>query len=62
MSNIFIPVKTERISPSEYLLAVKSERANIEKSTFIPPKLGDGSFGKFEVTYRFAKLRPANAA
>lgn len=53
-----MPVKKEQISAEDYLGLIKLDRSNIERTDFIPPKLGDGTFGKFEVTYRFAKFKP----
>lgn len=55
-----VPVRQETMNPAQYLEAVKTDRSNIEQVRFIPPKLGDGTFGKFVVTYRFMKLRPTH--
>ena len=55
-----VPVRQEIMNPAQYLEAVKTDRSNIEQVRFIPPTLGDGSFGKFVVTYRFMKLRPTH--
>ncbi len=57
MNAIFLkPVKTERLTPNEFIKLFDAPN-NIEKSRFIPPKIGDGTFGSFEVTYRFAELK-----
>jgi hypothetical protein len=53
-----MPVKQEVLSPQQYLESVKADRQNIERAIFIPPVIGDGTFGKFVVTYRFMTLRP----
>jgi hypothetical protein len=50
------PIKTERLTPDQFIKTVETSK-NIEKSRFIPPKIGDGTFGAFEVTYRFAELK-----
>ncbi|MDP3875873.1 MAG: hypothetical protein Q8Q50_02720 [Methylobacter sp.] len=48
---ILRPVKTEQLTAVQFL-RVSGKSHNIEKSRFIPPKLGDNDFGRFEVTYR----------
>lgn len=48
-------VKKEVISPREFLSIPKSE---IEKSIFIPPRLGSNSFGKFKVEYKHTRYKP----
>lgn len=58
-TKLLIPVRQEALSPAQYLETVKADRQNIEKVVFVPPALGDGTFGKFLVTYRFMPLRHA---
>lgn len=55
-----IPIKQEIVSAKQFLENVRSDRGNIESVKFIAPRLGDGSFGKYLVTYRFSKLARAN--
>jgi len=53
-------VKEERLSANQFVVAAKSDRSNIERVVFVPPKIGDGTFGEFLVTYKFSKLKRSN--
>jgi hypothetical protein len=53
---MFEPVKKELISPQEYK-DTALHNSNIERAQFIPPKIGDGTFGCFEVVYKTPVLR-----
>ncbi len=55
--NVFIPIKEEVILPDEFIKLVESQRDNIESSKFIPPKIGDSSFGEMSVTYKHPVLK-----
>lgn len=46
------PIKTEILSPSQYLEMNISEKRNVQSVKVIPPKLGEDHYGKFEVTYK----------
>lgn len=47
-----IPVRRETVSPRVFLRLVADEPDAIRESHFLPPKLGDGTFGAVSVTYR----------
>lgn len=47
------PVLVEKVSTKEYLRLMKTSERNIKRSTFIPPKLGDKHFGRFEIEYKY---------
>ena len=49
--DIYVPVKTERVSAQEYLTISTQQKTNIAKARFIAPKVGDRSFGFFEIEY-----------
>lgn len=55
-----IPKKVEALTASQFLSQIKSDRSNIESVKYVAPKIGDGTFGEFVVTYKFAKLTPAH--
>lgn len=55
-SMLLRPIKTERLTAIKFL-EISEKSNNIEKSRFIPPKLGSKGFGKFEVTYRIPELK-----
>lgn len=46
------PVRSERLSPREYLRTQKERPGTIEKAEFILPRLGEKGFGHFMVRYR----------
>ena len=52
------PVKARRLSPQQYLSEVKknSFNNNVERVQFIPPQIGKGGFGQFQVTYKMPVL------
>lgn len=54
---IHTPVRSEILSPEEYLKVAKSDSNTIKRSRFIPPRIGDRTFGKVEVTYKHPRLR-----
>lgn len=45
-------VNEEIIDPRDYLKLSESDRAKIETSQIIPPRLGDGTFGKIKIRYQ----------
>ncbi|WP_139225787.1 hypothetical protein [Paracidovorax konjaci] len=56
---VLVPRRVERMSAEEFLVLVDSDRLNIAKSRFVPPKLGSKDFGRFEVQYKVPVLKPA---
>lgn len=52
-------VKKEVMSPQDFLRVQKSEPGSIKTASFLPPRIGQKSFGAFEVEYRHSKLIPA---
>lgn len=52
------PVRREVIGAKEFLRLTKEASPMIERSRFIPPKLGSNNFGEFEVVYSVPMLRP----
>lgn len=47
------PVEEEYIDPKDYLAMSEQDRAKIEFTRIVPSKLGDGTFGKILVKYRY---------
>jgi hypothetical protein len=45
------------VSASKFLGKVKTERFNIKSTRFIPPKLGEKSFGNFYIEYYYAPAK-----
>lgn len=56
----YVPVKTERVSAQEYLTISMQQRTNIAKARFIAPKIGDRTFGTFEVEYQRPILKASS--
>lgn len=57
MNNILLrPIKTEQVTAIQFLIITEKSN-NIEKSRFIPPRVGSNDFGKFEITYRIPELK-----
>ena len=52
--------KEEVMTPERFIALVNQDRRVIEKSQFIPPKLGGKGFGMVRVTYRNARLKRVN--
>ncbi|MBA3009719.1 MAG: hypothetical protein KKF12_12275 [Proteobacteria bacterium] len=42
-------IKRKKISPNRYLKLSAKEKGNIEKCSFVAPKLGESGFGFFEI-------------
>lgn len=55
------PVKEEFLRPEEFLELVEKNPALIERSTFMPPKLGGKGFGSIHVQYSRPRYRPMTA-
>lgn len=54
------PINKEVVSSKEFLIILEEEKDNIKKTRFVSPKLGGGNmFGRFEVEYKYSKLREA---
>ncbi|MDD9797911.1 MAG: hypothetical protein OXT03_02205 [Alphaproteobacteria bacterium] len=52
ISDYFWEESTETVSAEEFLKILETRRHTIESTRFIPPKLGDKHFGKFEIKRR----------
>nr|DAW61840.1 MAG TPA: hypothetical protein [Caudoviricetes sp.] len=50
----YIPTKVRTLSPKQYLAEVKKNSVvnNIDSVKFIPPQIGKGGYGTFQVTYK----------
>jgi hypothetical protein len=46
------PIKSEKLTPQEFMNLSPLEKANIENSRIIPPVLGELDFGSIEVNYK----------
>lgn len=46
------PIKSEKLTPKEFINLTPSEKANIENSRIVPPRLGEWDFGSIEVNYK----------
>lgn len=51
------PVRSEKLSSSEFLKVSKESPGLIERASFHLPRLGSSSFGKFEVRYSRVRHR-----
>ncbi len=52
------PVKEECLAPEEFLALLEKNPTMIERSTFMPPKLGAKGFGTIRVQYSRPRYRP----
>ncbi|ETD72948.1 hypothetical protein V757_00915 [Pelistega indica] len=50
------PVKERYLSPKEFLK--EANNSNIERTTFIPPKIGGSGYGRFHIVYKTPQLVP----
>jgi hypothetical protein len=55
------PVRKEVLGAKDFLRLTKEASPMIERSRFIPPRLGSGGFGEFEVVYSVPMLRPISS-
>ena len=55
-----IPTKKRRVGAEEFLKIFKSRKKDIRSTSFIPPALGDGGFGFFEIEYKNTIFCPVN--
>ena len=46
----FLPRRTVTMSPEEYLNMPPESRADVRDARFVPPRIGGGDFGRFEIT------------
>lgn len=46
-----VPVGTELLTAKDFLELIKRDRSLVKESRLVSAKLGDKSFGKFEVIY-----------
>ena len=54
---VYAPVSSERLSPREFLKLKDASPGTIKRSRFVPPRIGDGTFGHVEVIYKHPRLR-----
>ena len=52
----FLPRRTVTMSPEAYLRMSPARRARVKSARFVPPRLGDRDFGRFEVTLKFPEV------
>lgn len=59
---LLVPKKVRNVSAKQYLNEAKKSLVsnNIENVTFVPPKIGSGSYGSFQITYKTPQLCPVN--
>jgi hypothetical protein len=53
--------RKETVSPHRFLIIAKEQAGNIRRVTIIPPKLGDGHFGRLRVEYKKLWFQNQNA-
>ena len=53
-------VEQEKLSPEACLEVLETRRGQIERSTFVPPDVGDSHFGYFRVDYKKPIHRSVN--
>lgn len=53
-----IVVTKESVTPADFLNIARKNSSAIKNTKFIPPRIGDNSFGHFEVEYRVPKITP----
>lgn len=56
----YMPVTRESLEPSEFIAMSESEKKNIKKARFVPPKIGREGYGSFDVEYISPKLVKEN--
>jgi len=56
------PVRSEVLSPQEFLRLTEESPHLIQRSRFVGPKVGRPGFGGFEVQYAVPMLKRASAA
>ena len=58
MNNIRIAkiVKSRVVGANELIHIIDTRRDNIESARFVPPMIGENSFGKFKVVFRDKEL------
>ncbi len=49
-------VKNITVEADAFINMIESRRDNIESTRFIPPKIGEESFGEFKITFRDKEL------
>lgn len=55
------PVRSEKLTPQEYLRLQAESPTLIERAEFLPPGIGAQGFGAFFVRYTRARHRPLSA-
>ncbi|UXN34357.1 hypothetical protein N8E86_09920 [Avibacterium paragallinarum] len=57
---LLFPRKVRNVSAKQYLKEAKRSTSNnnIENVVFIPPKIGSGDYGSFQITYKMPQLCP----
>ncbi|WP_150051280.1 MULTISPECIES: hypothetical protein [Methylomonas] len=50
------PIKYRIVSPEELVSLVETRRNKIESTRFVPPKVGENSFGRFRVEFKDFEL------
>lgn len=60
-THLLVPTKVRNVSAKQYLNEAKKSNVNnnIENVTFVPPKIGSGGYGSFQITYKTPQLCPA---
>jgi|LakMenEpi03Aug12_release.lakeMendotaPanAssembly.Ray.scaffolds.fasta_scaffold559085_2 hypothetical protein len=53
------PVKYRIVSPEELVMLADKRRSDILSSQFVPPKIGENSFGRFRVEFKDFELMDA---
>lgn len=54
--SILHPVERETVSAKQFLEIAKRSN-NIESVHFVSPRIGDGTFGRFEIKYKSPVIR-----
>ena len=49
-------VKSRTVGAKEFVQIIETRYDNVESTRFVLPKIGENSFGKFEVTFRDKEL------
>lgn len=58
---VLVPVRREALTPEEYRRLTSESQTTIARARYVPPQLGDGGFGRFEVEYSIPILKRAHA-
>ena len=58
MEITFVPQRVHLLTPRQFQNLSKTERSNIERVEFVPPRPGAGHFGLFKIQLKNPMFKP----